>query len=78
MMDIMKPALSDPAPSYMFGFSLFNFLDLPARTKPIIPKINPTKKHENTMEQMPNTKTAVEFGKDCLVVILFFLVFPTR
>jgi len=65
MMDMMKPALREPLPSYNSGLSLYSFRPLPANTMPIIPKIRPTKKHPKTIEQIPNTSTAVALGKVC-------------
>jgi hypothetical protein len=38
-----------------------------------MPRIRPTKKHPKTIEQMPNTNTAVEFGKVSFVAILIFI-----
>jgi hypothetical protein len=44
---------------------LYILRPFPERANPIIPSIRPTKKQENTIEQIPSTSTAVEFGKDC-------------
>lgn len=61
----MKPAFNAPKPSYIEEFSLYILRPFPERANPIIPSIRPTKKQENTIEQIPSTSTAVEFGKDC-------------
>ena len=69
----MNPAFTCPDPSYNSGFALYIFLGLEERTIPIIPITNPTKKQANTIEQMPNTRTAVAFGNIGFVSIQFFL-----
>jgi len=69
----MNPAFTCPAPSYNSGLALDIFLGLEDRTIPIIPRINPTKKQANTIEQIPNTRTAVALGNIGFVSIQFFL-----
>ena len=64
MIDIIQPAFKVPYPVYKSGFSRYIALPLPANVSPIMPRTTPTKKHPKTIEQIPSTNTAVEFGKD--------------